>query len=87
MPITDLSILMWVIMEVMVTVASSETAHLEKNFMEGNLDLPPPKRIPGWPVGGALPHCFVGDKAFPLRMDLMRPFPEARNRSNFHTTR
>ena len=24
---------------------------LGKNFMEGNFDLPPPKHLPGWPVG------------------------------------
>ena len=29
-------------------------------------------------MGGALPHCFVGDKAFPSSMDLMRPFPRGK---------
>ena len=48
---------------------------LGKDFMEGNLDLCPPKWLPSWPVGGALPHCFVDDKAFPLCMNQMRPFP------------
>ena len=48
------------------------------NFMEGTLDVPPPKRLPGWPEGGALPHCLVADEAFPLRMDLMRPFPRGK---------
>ena len=51
---------------------------LGKNFMDGNLDVPAPKRIPGWPQGGALPHCIVGDEAFPLRMDLVRPFPRGK---------
>ena len=51
---------------------------LGKNFKDGNLDVPAPKRIPGWPQGGALPHCIVGDEAFPLRMDLMRPFPRGK---------
>ena len=55
--------------------------------MEGNLDLPPPKHLPGWPVGGALPHCFVGDEAFSLCMDLMRPFPRGKKESQFHTTK
>ena len=27
--------------------------------------------IPGYPEGGALPHCIVADEAFPLGMDLM----------------
>ena len=44
-------------------------------FMEGNLHIPAPKALPGYPQGGALPHCIVADEAFPLRMDLLRPFP------------
>ena len=39
------------------------------------LDIPGPKRLPGYPEGGALPQCIVADEAFPLRMDLMRPYP------------
>ena len=35
------------------------------------LNIPGPKRLPGYPEGGALPHCIVADEAFPLRMDLM----------------
>ena len=51
---------------------------LGQAFMAGNLNIPGPKRLPGWPQGGGLPHCIVGDEAFPLRMDLMRPFPRGK---------
>ena len=44
-------------------------------FIEGNLHVPAPKALPGYPQGGALPHCIVADEAFPLWMDLLRPFP------------
>ena len=38
----------------------------------GNLlNIPGPKRLQGYPEGGALPYCIVADEAFPLRMDLM----------------
>ena len=46
--------------------------------MQGNLKIPGPKRLPGWSQGGGLPHCIVGDEAFPLRMDLMQPFPRGK---------
>ena len=35
-------------------------------FMQGNLHLPSPKELPGYPQGGALPHCIIADEAFPL---------------------
>ena len=41
------------------------------------LNVPPPKR---YPEGGALPHCIVADEAFPLRMDLMRPYPHGKKK-------
>ena len=44
-------------------------------FMNGQLNIPDPKPLPNYPEGGVLPYCIVADKAFPLRMDLMRPFP------------
>ena len=31
--------------------------------------------LPGLPQAGLFPHCIVGDEAFPLRLDLMKPFP------------
>ena len=42
-----------------------------------DLDVPAPKALPNFPNMGDLPHCLVGDEAFPLRMDLMRPYPRA----------
>ena len=47
-------------------------------FVNGQLNIPGPKTLPGWPQGGGIPHCIVGDEAFPLRMDLMRPFPRGK---------
>ena len=44
------------------------------------LNVPPPKRLPGYPEGSALPHCIVVDEAFPLRMDLMRPYPHGKKK-------
>ena len=50
-------------------------------FVNGNLNIPGPKRLPGWPQGGGLPHCWVGDEAFPLKMNLMRPFPRGKKQN------
>ena len=36
-------------------------------------DFHPKKPLPGFPEAGLLPHCFIGDEAFPLSVDLMRP--------------
>ena len=44
---------------------------LGEAFTGNLLNIPGPKRLPGYPEGGALPHCIVADEAFPLRMDLM----------------
>ena len=44
---------------------------LGEAFTGNLLNIPRPKRLPGYPEGGALPHCIVADEAFPLRMDLM----------------
>ena len=56
---------------------------LEKLSQVTLLNIPGPKRLPGYPEGGALPHCIVVDEAFPLRMDLMRPYPVAKNRTGW----
>ena len=44
-------------------------------FMEHRLGIPPPKALPNWNPDQLMPHCIVGDEAFPLQLDLMRPFP------------
>ena len=46
-------------------------------LINGELDIPPPKSLSNWLAGGVLPHCFVADEAFPLRADIMRPYPRA----------
>ena len=52
-------------------------SNLGTRFMQEHLDVPAPKALPNFPNMGDLPHCLVGDEAFPLRMDLMRPYPRA----------
>ncbi|XP_039654148.1 uncharacterized protein LOC120557668 [Perca fluviatilis] len=42
---------------------------------DGTLDLPEDCVNAGAEHRGRLPHVFVGDEAFPLRMNLLRPFP------------
>lgn len=39
----------------------------------GEIDLPLDKPLPGSDI--SFPHFFVGDEAFPLKRNLMRPFP------------
>ena len=52
-----------------------KNSHLGQQFINGQLDIPGPKALPNYPQGGVLPHCLVGDEAFPCRMDLMCPYP------------
>ena len=47
-------------------------------YLQGNLDVPPPKALPNFPERGLLPYCIVADEAFPLRLDIMRPYPRLR---------
>lgn len=37
-----------------------------------SLNLPPPKELPG--TNETVSHFFAGDEAFPLQIDLMRPY-------------
>ena len=48
-----------------------------QTLLDGELDLPGPEELPNYPQGGVLPHCIVADEAFPLRPDIMRPYPRA----------
>ncbi|KAB0801381.1 hypothetical protein PPYR_05735 [Photinus pyralis] len=44
-----------------------------KKILSNALDIPEPKTLPGCNL--RLPHVFVGDEAFPLHNNLMRPYP------------
>ncbi|XP_050313273.1 uncharacterized protein LOC126748227 [Anthonomus grandis grandis] len=48
-----------------------------KCLVRGELNIPDPTPLPGEDVNIGFPYYFVGDEAFPLRSDLMKPF--ARN--------
>ncbi|KAK7881457.1 hypothetical protein WMY93_029866 [Mugilogobius chulae] len=39
----------------------------------GTLDFPPAESLPG--TDAVMPHMFIGDEAYPLRPDLMKPYP------------
>ena len=55
-----------------------------KNLEGNNLDLPEDKVIENSPEIGAMPHVFIADEAFPLKRNIMRPFP-GRNLDNAST--
>lgn len=44
-----------------------------RRLNKGSLNLPPPKQLPG--SSSVAPHVFVGDEAFQLRPDFLRPYP------------
>ena len=46
-----------------------------RGFMNDQLDVSDPVHFPNFLASGPVPCCFVADEAFPLRCDLMRPFP------------
>ena len=43
--------------------------------MNDELDMPGLKSLPNFPKGGQVPHCIVADEAFPLHINLIRPYP------------
>ncbi|CAG7732729.1 unnamed protein product, partial [Allacma fusca] len=49
-------------------------SEIGKRVLNHTLDLPAPDRIDG--INTLMPYCFVGDEAFPLLKNLMRPYPE-----------
>lgn len=44
-----------------------------KKFCNNDLCFPPPENLPN--SNSCVPYCIVGDAAFPLKPNLMRPFP------------
>jgi hypothetical protein len=44
-----------------------------KAFSSGDLNVPPMRNIPGTSI--SMPLYFIGDEDFPLKPNLMRPFP------------
>ncbi|CAG7830709.1 unnamed protein product [Allacma fusca] len=48
-------------------------SEIGKRVLNHTLDLPAPGRIDG--INTLMPYCFVGDEAFPLLKNLMRPYP------------
>ena len=51
-----------------------KNSNLGQAFVNGELDIPEPKELPNYPEGGLLPYCWVGDEAFPCKIDLMWPY-------------
>ena len=47
---------------------------LGQALMKGNIELPQERILPGEELG-PMPYVMVGDEAFPLQENLMRPFP------------
>ena len=67
----------WLMLECMVhrvTEAYLHYLHWGRLYKE-KLSIPPPETIPGAPELGSVPHVIVGDEAFPLKCNLMRPYP------------
>lgn len=50
-----------------------KNSHFGRRFLSGQLPIPPPKSLPG--SDEEVPHFFVGDAAFPLNKNIMRPYP------------
>ena len=53
-----------------------QNSELGQRLNNGNLDIPGPKQIDN--VRGPLPHVIVADEAFPLKENLLRPYPGSR---------
>ena len=48
-------------------------SHFGRRLLEGRLPIPGPRSLPN--TDTSLPHFFVGDAAFPLHQNIMRPYP------------
>ena len=53
-----------------------------KRFLNRDLQVPPPKLIEDAPHIRLMPHCIVADEVFPLRIDLMCPYPRRSKNEN-----
>ena len=53
---------------------------LAKNLNKRTLQFPPPALLPNFEQ--PLPYVFVGDEAFPLSDNLMRPYPKKKRYRN-----
>lgn len=54
---------------------------LGQSLRNGELQIPQDKALPGTKEI-LLPHVIVGDKAFPLSRNRMRPYPENQTKNN-----
>lgn len=57
------------------------TETLGRMLQSGSLDLDEPKTLPG--QNTTTSNVFIGDEAFPLMINLMRPYPKARVTGNY----
>ena len=48
-------------------------------YLSHKLDIPGPKPLPNAPQFGNMPHVIVADEAFPLKPNIMRPYPHSKN--------
>ncbi|KAH7714377.1 nuclease HARBI1-like protein [Aphelenchoides avenae] len=49
---------------------------LRRQLDNGELNIPPPEPLPG-ESRTPIPYFFIGDSAFPLTLDMMKPYPSA----------
>ena len=49
-----------------------------QRFLDNDMDIPPPKTIPNAEHLESLPYVIVADEAFPLKSNIMRPYPKVK---------
>ena len=59
------------------TVFSKST--FRQLYLSHQLDIPVPKPLPNAHQLGNIPHVIVADEAFPLKPNIMRPYPRSKN--------
>ena len=50
-------------------------SNLGKGIDQGTFDFPPEEALPGAEHLGPVPYVIIGDEAFPLKPNIMRPYP------------